>query len=141
MHCVRDLALSLLPQEQSLSLHYAKTTAPVQIIQTTPHTQPCLHQKQSWSGSTNHTLAEDYQRVFLVIDICIAGDFSFLLRKSHILVKIPSKIIICRTGNSVNPTAMNTLNIETFMENMTYYVNEAQLGKIFVYPTDTIYGI
>ena len=75
------------------------------------------------------------------VDICIAEDFSFLLGKALVLVKIPTKIIIFRPLTPVNLLPMKTLNISTLYDNMTYYVKQAQLGKIFVYPTDTIYGI
>ena len=41
----------------------------------------------------------------------------------------------------VNQVPMKQINIETLLENMTYYVQEAKNGAIFVYPTDTIYGL
>lgn len=33
------------------------------------------------------------------------------------------------------------LTLEAFLDNQDFYISEAQAGKIFVYPTDTIYGI
>lgn len=36
---------------------------------------------------------------------------------------------------------MQTIQLSTFMDNMNFYISEAKAGKIFVYPTDTIYGI
>jgi L-threonylcarbamoyladenylate synthase len=33
------------------------------------------------------------------------------------------------------------ITLQTFLENMDFFIAEAKAGKIFVYPTDTIYGI
>ena len=33
------------------------------------------------------------------------------------------------------------LTLETFLDSQDFYISEAKAGKIFVYPTDTIYGI
>src|SRR3989338_505765 len=36
---------------------------------------------------------------------------------------------------------MKTLSKEEFLKNVDFYINEMEKGKIFVYTTDTIYGI
>lgn len=36
---------------------------------------------------------------------------------------------------------MKTINIEDFVRNLDFYVEEAKKNKIFIYPTDTIYWI
>jgi tRNA A37 threonylcarbamoyladenosine synthetase subunit TsaC/SUA5/YrdC len=36
---------------------------------------------------------------------------------------------------------MKKILFSEFMENLDFFVQEAKNGKIFVYPTDTIYGI
>ncbi len=36
---------------------------------------------------------------------------------------------------------MDTINISTLLENMSYYTKKAQEWAIFMYPTDTIYGL
>jgi len=36
---------------------------------------------------------------------------------------------------------MNVLSMSTFIENMSLYIKKIQNGAIFVYPTDSIYGI
>lgn len=36
---------------------------------------------------------------------------------------------------------MQEITISTLLENMTYYVQKAKNGALFVYPTDTIYGV
>lgn len=36
---------------------------------------------------------------------------------------------------------METITLKDFLANMDVYAQEAEAGKIFVYPTDTIYGI
>lgn len=36
---------------------------------------------------------------------------------------------------------MKTTPLSTFMDNMDFYIHEAKAGNVFVYPTDTIYGI
>jgi len=36
---------------------------------------------------------------------------------------------------------MQTITLETFLNNQDFYISEAKAGKIFIYPTDTIYGI
>jgi tRNA A37 threonylcarbamoyladenosine synthetase subunit TsaC/SUA5/YrdC len=33
------------------------------------------------------------------------------------------------------------ITLQTFLENIDFFIAEAKAGKIFVYPTDTIYGI
>lgn len=33
------------------------------------------------------------------------------------------------------------INFKDFMENMDFYTSEAKVWKVFIYPTDTIYGI
>lgn len=36
---------------------------------------------------------------------------------------------------------MKTILLDEFLHHKEFYINEAKAGKIFVYPTDTIYGI
>lgn len=36
---------------------------------------------------------------------------------------------------------MKTILLEDFLQHKDFYIDEAKAGKIFVYPTDTIYGI
>jgi tRNA A37 threonylcarbamoyladenosine synthetase subunit TsaC/SUA5/YrdC len=36
---------------------------------------------------------------------------------------------------------MKTILLEQFLNHQDFFVKEAKMGKIFVYPTDTIYGI
>jgi len=36
---------------------------------------------------------------------------------------------------------MKKITLEEFLQNMDFYISEAKTGKIFIYPTDTIYGI
>jgi tRNA A37 threonylcarbamoyladenosine synthetase subunit TsaC/SUA5/YrdC len=36
---------------------------------------------------------------------------------------------------------MKTISLEEFLQQQDFYISEANAGKIFVYPTDTIYGI
>lgn len=36
---------------------------------------------------------------------------------------------------------MKTISLDDFSKHQDFYINEAKLNKIFVYPTDTIYGI
>lgn len=36
---------------------------------------------------------------------------------------------------------MKYISLEEFLNHKEYYINEAKAGKIFVYPTDTVYGI
>jgi len=36
---------------------------------------------------------------------------------------------------------MKTILLEDFLHHQDFYIDEAKAGKIFVYPTDTIYGI
>ena len=36
---------------------------------------------------------------------------------------------------------MKTVSLQNFLNNKKFYITEAKVGKIFVYPTDTIYGI
>lgn len=36
---------------------------------------------------------------------------------------------------------MKTIALEDFLQQKNFYAQEAEAGKIFVYPTDTIYGI
>lgn len=36
---------------------------------------------------------------------------------------------------------MKTITKQGFLENSNFYLNEIKKGKIFIYPTDTIYGI
>ena len=36
---------------------------------------------------------------------------------------------------------MRTISLEEFIANKDFFVQEANAGKIFVYPTDTVYGI
>ena len=36
---------------------------------------------------------------------------------------------------------MKTISLDDFLNHQEFYINEAKAGKIFVYPTDTIYGI
>ncbi len=36
---------------------------------------------------------------------------------------------------------MKTIALEDFLQQKDFYVQEAEAGKIFIYPTDTIYGI
>jgi tRNA A37 threonylcarbamoyladenosine synthetase subunit TsaC/SUA5/YrdC len=33
------------------------------------------------------------------------------------------------------------ISFKEFLENLDFFVQEAEKGKIFVYPTDTVYGI
>jgi len=33
------------------------------------------------------------------------------------------------------------ITLQTFLEHIDFFIAEAKAGKIFVYPTDTIYGI
>lgn len=36
---------------------------------------------------------------------------------------------------------MNIISLDDLFQQQEFYINEAKAGKIFVYPTDTIYGI
>ena len=36
---------------------------------------------------------------------------------------------------------MKTILLDEFLQQLDFYINEVKTGKIFVYPTDTIYGI
>ena len=36
---------------------------------------------------------------------------------------------------------MKTILLDDFLLDQDFYISEAEAGKIFVYPTDTIYGI
>ncbi len=36
---------------------------------------------------------------------------------------------------------METISLDQFCKQQDKYVQEAKAGKIFIYPTDTIYGI
>lgn len=36
---------------------------------------------------------------------------------------------------------MKTIALEEFLQHQDFYAQEAEAGKVFVYPTDTIYGI
>lgn len=36
---------------------------------------------------------------------------------------------------------MEVLKISTLFENMSSYIKKAQNGAVFLYPTDTIYGL
>lgn len=36
---------------------------------------------------------------------------------------------------------MKTISLEEFLQQQDFYISEANAGKIFVYPTDTTYGI
>ncbi|MCA9460458.1 MAG: Sua5/YciO/YrdC/YwlC family protein, partial [Nanoarchaeota archaeon] len=36
---------------------------------------------------------------------------------------------------------MNVITKDEILQNLDFYLNEIKLGKIFIYPTDTIYGI
>ncbi len=36
---------------------------------------------------------------------------------------------------------MKIISLNNFLTDMDFYISEAEAGKIFVYPTDTIYGI
>jgi len=36
---------------------------------------------------------------------------------------------------------MKIVKLDDFLDNKDFYINEAKAGKIFIYPTDTIYGI
>lgn len=36
---------------------------------------------------------------------------------------------------------MQIISLEQFLEQKAFFIKEAQAGKIFIYPTDTIYGI
>ena len=36
---------------------------------------------------------------------------------------------------------MKTITLSYFLNNIPFFLDEAKKGKIFVYPTDTVYGI
>ena len=36
---------------------------------------------------------------------------------------------------------MKVLSKKEFLENKAFYINEIKIGKIFIYPTDTLYGL
>lgn len=36
---------------------------------------------------------------------------------------------------------MKIINLNDFLTNRDFYIQEAEVGKIFIYPTDTVYGI
>jgi len=36
---------------------------------------------------------------------------------------------------------MQKISLQQFLENKPFFIQEAKSGKIFIYPTDTVYGI
>ena len=36
---------------------------------------------------------------------------------------------------------MKTIALQEFLDNQSFFISEAKEGKIFIYPTDTVYGI